>query len=145
MVTMATVRAPSSLARAATTGAAPVPVPPPRPAATKTMSAPSRISMMRSVSSSAAWRPISGSEPAPSPWVMRRPRRPCWGRGGAEGLGVGVEDVELNAGDAGLDHAVDGVGAAAADADDLDAGAAQVFILDFELKGVEFAHLTILL
>ena len=37
-----------------TTGAAPVPVPPPRPAATKTMSAPSRISMIRSVSSSAA-------------------------------------------------------------------------------------------
>ena len=40
LVTTATVRMPSSLATAATTGAAPVPVPPPRPAVTKTMSAP---------------------------------------------------------------------------------------------------------
>ena len=40
LVTTATVRAPSSLARLAMTGAAPVPVPPPRPVVTKTMSAP---------------------------------------------------------------------------------------------------------
>ena len=35
-------------------------------------------------------------------------------------LGVGVRRDELDAAQAGVDHAVDGVGAAAADADDLD-------------------------
>src|SRR5262249_13890087 len=37
-----------------------------------------------------------------------------------ERLGVGVDGDELHAAQAGVDHAVDGVGAAAADADDLD-------------------------
>ena len=46
LVTTATVSAPSSLARLATTGAAPVPVPPPRPVVTNTMSAPSRAEMI---------------------------------------------------------------------------------------------------
>ena len=41
LVTTAMVSAPSSLARLAITGAAPVPVPPPRPVVTKIMSAPS--------------------------------------------------------------------------------------------------------
>ena len=40
-VTTAIVRAPSSVARLAMTGAAPVPVPPPSPVVTNTMSAPS--------------------------------------------------------------------------------------------------------
>ena len=48
------VSAPSSLARLAMTGAAPVPVPPPRPVVTKIMSAPSSAWMIFSVSSSAA-------------------------------------------------------------------------------------------
>ena len=73
LVTTATVRMPSSLATAATTGADPVPVPPPRPAVTKTMSAPSSTFWMRSLSSSAAFLPISGSEPAPRPAVRRAP------------------------------------------------------------------------
>ena len=70
LVTTATVSAFISRAREATTGAAPVPVPPPRPAVTKTISAPSSISMMASVSSSAAWRPTAGSAPAPKPCVI---------------------------------------------------------------------------
>ena len=73
LVTTATVRAPISLARLAMIGAAPVPVPPPRPVVTNTMSAPSRAPMMRSVSSSAAWRPTSGFAPAPSPFVSLTP------------------------------------------------------------------------
>src|ERR1022692_32546 len=73
LVTTATVRASSSLKSAAMTGAAPVPVPPPSPAVTKTMSAPCRISTMRSVFSSAAWRPTSGLEPAPRPLVILAP------------------------------------------------------------------------
>src|SRR5215472_10316431 len=73
LVTTATVSASSSLASDATTGAAPVPVPPPRPAVTKTMSAPCSSSTIRSVFSSAAWRPISGFEPAPRPLVIFAP------------------------------------------------------------------------
>ena len=72
-VTTATVSAPISLASEAMTGAAPVPVPPPRPAVTKTMSAPSRASMIFSESSSAARRPTSGLAPAPRPLVSLTP------------------------------------------------------------------------
>ena len=73
LVTTAIVNAPSSLARAATTGAAPVPVPPPRPAVTKTMSAPPSALMSCSVSSRAACRPTLGSAPAPRPPVTFNP------------------------------------------------------------------------
>src|SRR5215467_5470047 len=54
-------------------GAAPVPVPPPRPVVTKTISAPSRASMILSESSSAALRPTSGLAPAPRPLVSFTP------------------------------------------------------------------------
>ena len=67
------VSAPSSVASDAITGAAPVPVPPPRPVVTNTMSAPEIAWMIRSVSSSAAWRPTLGSAPAPSPLVSFEP------------------------------------------------------------------------
>ena len=73
LVTQATVSAPSSLAIAATTGAAPVPVPPPIPAVMKTMSAPVSVWWRSSRSSLAARRPTSGSEPAPSPPVSLVP------------------------------------------------------------------------
>src|SRR6516165_7886110 len=73
LVTTATVRMPSSRATCATTGAAPVPVPPPIPAVMNSMSQPSTSSTMRSRSSIAAWRPTSGSAPAPSPLVMLQP------------------------------------------------------------------------
>src|SRR5215472_10737171 len=73
LVTTATLKAPSSLASEATTGAAPLPVPPPRPAVMKIMSAPSSPSMIFSVSSSAALRPTSGLAPAPSPLVSFAP------------------------------------------------------------------------
>src|SRR5581483_741256 len=83
-VTTATVRAPSSLASDATTGAAPEPVPPPRPDVMKIMSAPSRASMILSVSSSAAFRPTSGFAPAPSPFVSLAPS--CSFTGACESL-----------------------------------------------------------
>src|SRR5437764_7665637 len=73
LVTTATVSMPSSRATCATTGAAPVPVPPPMPAVMNSMSQPSTSSTMRSRSSIAAERPISGSAPAPSPLVMLQP------------------------------------------------------------------------
>ena len=72
-VTTPMVRAPRPLAISATTGAAPVPVPPPFPAVMKTMSAPCKASSMSARCSSAAWRPTSGSLPAPSPRVSWRP------------------------------------------------------------------------
>src|SRR4029077_1535146 len=73
LVTTATLRAPSSLASEATTGAAPLPVPPPRPEVIKIMSEPSSASIIFSVSSSAALRPTSGLAPAPSPLVSFAP------------------------------------------------------------------------
>src|SRR5215472_11547070 len=64
---------PSSRATCATTGAAPVPVPPPMSAVMNSMSHPSTSSTMRSRSSIAAWRPTSGSAPAPRPLVILVP------------------------------------------------------------------------
>ena len=72
-VTTPMVSAPRLLAISATTGAPPVPVPPPLPAVMKTMSAPLSTSSISSRCSSAAWRPTSGSEPAPRPRVSSRP------------------------------------------------------------------------
>ena len=72
-VTTPTVSAPMSRAICAMIGAAPVPVPPPMPAVTKTMSAPSSASWMRSISSSALFLPTSGFAPAPSPRVRPGP------------------------------------------------------------------------
>ncbi len=73
LVQMPTVSAFTSREMRATIGAAPVPVPPPAPVAMKTMSAPLSSALMSSYSSSAAWRPISGSEPEPSPRVTSLP------------------------------------------------------------------------
>ncbi len=82
---------------------------------------------MRSVSSSAALRPISGSEPAPRPRVMSFPSWSFIGaRHLAERLQVGVDGDELDAAELGIDHAVDGVAAAAAHAHDLDLGGLNV-------------------
>ena len=117
-VTIPTVSAPSSRAIWATTGAAPVPVPPPAPAAMKTMSEPRSSALMRSYSSRAAWRPRSGFEPEPSPRVTRvADVQGLVGRRLLQRLQVGVDRDELDALDLGLDHAVDGVDAGAADAD----------------------------
>ena len=70
---MPTVSAPSSRATLAITGAAPVPVPPPSPAVTNTRSDPRSTWRRRSIESSAALRPRSGSDPEPSPLVSSRP------------------------------------------------------------------------
>ncbi len=75
LVTTPMVSAPLLLASSAMTGAAPVPVPPPIPQVTKTMSEPDRISRKSSEDSSAAFSPISGSPPAPSPRVNLSPMR----------------------------------------------------------------------
>ncbi len=72
-VTTPIVNAPICFAISATTGAPPVPVPPPFPAAMNTMSEPFNTSSISWRCPSAAWRPNSGSEPAPSPRVSRRP------------------------------------------------------------------------
>ena len=79
-VTTATVRMFMLFAMSAITGAAPVPVPPPMPAVMNSMSAPSIISAMRSRSSIAASRPISGRAPAPSPRVSAVPSCSCAAR-----------------------------------------------------------------
>ena len=102
-------------------GAAPVPVPPPSPAVTNTMSAPLRASLMSSRDSAAAPCPICGFAPAPRPLVrLRADVQLEVGVGHLERLGVRVRGDELHAGQAGVDHPVDGIGSTAADADDLD-------------------------
>ena len=73
LVTTPTVSMPCSRAIRAITGAAPVPVPPPMPAAMNSMCEPCNCSLSSSMASSAAARPMSGREPAPSPWVMLIP------------------------------------------------------------------------
>ena len=121
-VTTATVSAPiSSLAICAMTGAAPVPVPPPSPAVMKTMSAPCSASLISARFSSAAWTPTSGSAPAPK--TLRQVHADVdlvVGVAHQQRLRVGVHRDELDALDAGLDHAVHGVGTAATHSEDLD-------------------------
>jgi len=70
LVTTHTVNAHTSFAISATTGAAPVPVHHPRPQVIKIISAPSRATLISSFDSSAAFFPVSGSEPAPRPEVI---------------------------------------------------------------------------
>ena len=123
-VTTATVSAPMSfMAMSATMGAAPVPVPPPSPAVMNTMSAPASASLMSSRLSSADLRPISGLAPgAEAAGDVGADVDLDVGVGDGERLGIGVDGDELDAADALLDHAVDRVGSAAADADHLDDG-----------------------
>ena len=105
------------------TGAAPVPVPPPMPQVTNTRSAPASARATSSRFSSMAWRPISGRAPAPSPRVSFLP---IWiltsDFDASSACAVGVDRDELHALEMFVDHAIDGVAAAAADADDLHPG-----------------------
>ena len=74
MVTIPTVRMPSSLAARAITGAAPVPVPPPIPAVIKTILVVcSKVALISSMLSIAACSPTSGFAPAPKPSVNETP------------------------------------------------------------------------
>ena len=72
-VTTLTVSIPFSLAALAITGAAPVPVPPPSPAVIKTMLLSFNSDKISWIDSSAADFPISGTDPAPNPWVILMP------------------------------------------------------------------------
>ena len=122
-VTTPIVSAPSLRAIDATTGAPPVPVPPPSPAVTKTMSAPLRTSSISSRWSSAALRPTSGFAPAPRPRVSSRPMSSLTSASDISRAWASVftamNSTPLRPD---LDHPVDGVDAAATDADDLDHG-----------------------
>ena len=132
-VTTPIVRAPRPRAIRATTGAPPVPVPPPSPAVTKTMSAPLRTSSISSAWSSAAFLPTSGSAPAPRPaGQLAADVELDVGVAHQQRLGVGVDGDELDALEPDLDHPVDGVDAAAADADDLDDGQVVVRVCSHE-------------
>ena len=102
-------------------GAPPVPVPPPSPAVTKTMSAPLSASLISSRLSSAAVLPTSGFAPAPSPRVeLRADVELQVGVAHEQRLRIGVDRDELDALEPSVDHAVDRVRSAAADADDFD-------------------------
>ena len=129
LVTTPTVSAPSSRAMLAMTGEAPVPVPPPMPAAMNTMSAP-RKHVVDQLLATLRRRagPTCGLPPAPRPRVSFSPMRMRMARvGPREGLGVGIDGHKLDAAHSRLNHAVDGVRAAAADAEDDDARGAVTF------------------
>jgi hypothetical protein len=90
LVTTATVSASSSLASEAITGAAPVPVPPPRPGGDEDHVGALQQFDDASVFSSAAWRPISGLEPAPRPLVILAPSCSLLGTWHAESAWMSV-------------------------------------------------------
>ena len=120
-VTTPIVSAPSERATLATTGAPPVPVPPPSPAVTKTMSAPLITSSISSRWSSAAFAPMSGLAPgAEAAGEFPADVELDVGIAHEKGLRVRVDRDELDALEPLLDHPVNGVDAAPADADDLD-------------------------
>ena len=82
---------------------------------------------------SAALRPTSGLAPAPRPLVSFTPSWILTGaRDSLQRLQVGVGDHELDAFQAGVDHAVDGVAAAAAHADDFDLGVVQRLFVEVD-------------
>ena len=118
LVTTPMVSAPRSRAISAMTGARPEPVPPPMPAVMNTMSESLSASEIFSASSSAARWPMPGSPPAPRPRVDLVADADLVRRVGLEQrLRIGVHGDELDAHHLRPDHAVDGVAAAAADAD----------------------------
>ena len=122
-VTTPMVSAPRFLAISAMTGAPPVPVPPPLPAVMNTMSAPLSTSSISSRCSSAACAADLGvAAGAEAPGELTADVELDVGVAHQQRLRVGVHRDELDALEAGVDHAVDGVHAATADADDLDDG-----------------------
>ena len=74
---------------------------------TKIMSAPDNCWMIVSVSSSAAWRPMFGSAPAPALRQLAADLNLDTGLVVVEGLHVGVGHDELDTAEADLHHAID--------------------------------------
>ena len=92
---------------------------------------------MRSVASSAAWRPISGvGARAESVGHLGAELQFVRNAAGIERLHVRVHCVEFDPAEALLHHAGDRVASAAADADHFDARAAQRFFFDFVFQTV---------
>ena len=117
------VSAPIDFAMRATTGAPPVPVPPPSPAVTKTMSAPrERLFDLLGVVLRGAATHLGVGAGAEAAGELATDVELDVGVAHQQRLRVGVDRDELDAAQAEVDHAVDGVDAATADADDLDHG-----------------------
>jgi hypothetical protein len=121
---------PISLATRAITGAAPVPVPPPMPAVMKSMCAPVMLSLMLLHRLFGGTRPglgLAAGAQARGAQLHQRARIAA-----VQGLRVGVGADELHALHALVDHVLDGIAAAAADADHLDLGALVKFVDHFD-------------
>ena len=126
-----------SRAICAMTGAAPVPVPPPMPAVTNTMSAPSSdFGDALALSSSAASRPISGLAPAPRPLVsvVAELDLDAGARFASSAWQSVLAAMNSTPSRLPLDHRVDRVAAAAADADHLDDGTTGTLGIVVELE-----------
>ena len=126
-VTMPTVSAPASRASSAMIGAAPVPVPPPMPQVTNTMSAPcSALEHLVAVLLDGLAPDLGPGAGAESAGELLADLDLDVGLGAGQRLRVGVDRDELHALEVLVDHAVDGVAAAAADADHLHPGVLRV-------------------
>ena len=122
-VTMPTVSAPASRASSAMTGAAPVPVPPPMPHVMKTRSAlRQRAADFVAILFDRLTADLRARAGAESARELLPDLDFDVGLGRQQRLRVGVDRDELDAFEMLVDHAVDGVSAAAADAHDLHAG-----------------------
>ena len=111
-MTTPTVKMPRSRVDLAITGAAPVPVPPPMPAVMNTMWLFWMWSMISSLASAAASRPISGLDPAPRPWVaVTTQLNPPFRQRVTQRLRVGVGYDKVDAFELSTDHVVHGIAA----------------------------------
>ena len=121
LVTTATVSAPSSLARFATTGAAPLPVPPPRPAGDEHhVRAVERFENFFGVLERGLAADLGIGARAQTLGEFRAELQLHRRLRKLQRLQVGVGGDEFDAFDFGADHAVDGVRSAASHADDFD-------------------------
>ena len=122
-VTTPMVSAPAAFAISAMIGAPPVPVPPPLPAVMNTMSAPLQhlFDLLAVLLGGLAADLGVGAGAEPTRELAAEVELHV-GVAHEQRLRVGVDRDELDALQAGVDHAVDGVAAAPADADDLDHG-----------------------
>ena len=144
LVTTATVSAPSSLARLAMTGAAPVPVPPPSPVVDEDhVGAVERLEDLLGVLERRRSADVRVGAGAQSFRELGSDLQLDVRSVVLERLHVGVRDDELDALEAGARHAVHGVAAPAADADDLDACAGFTLLFEPQPEGLAFSQIVV--
>src|SRR5881409_659475 len=135
LVTMPIVSAPRSRAICEMMGAAPVPVPPPMPQVTNTRSAPQAVQHFVAVFLDGLAADLRARARAQAARELLSDLHLHVGLVVEQGLRVGVHGDELDALESLVDHAVQGVAAAAAHADDFHPGVLRYRLFEFEDHG----------